>query len=193
MGDATAGEGTAPEERAETPAARLARFLRGLPAPLVAVDALVRDDRRRLLIVDPVYKPGWDIVGGFVEAEEDLPTALAREAEEELGLRGLRTGRLLAVDNLSAAAYGRSLLVFIFAAHPGRPVRAEELVLQSSEIAAAEFVGEETALARFPEPLRRRVAASLEAEREDRTVYLRDGLPLPPHGTEVTRPTHRRA
>jgi ADP-ribose pyrophosphatase YjhB (NUDIX family) len=111
---------------------------------------------------------------------EDLLTALTREAEEELGLRGLRIGRLLAVDNLAPfAGSGRPVLVFIFAAHLDEPVQARDLVLQREEIRAAEFVPEETALARFPEPLRLRVLAALEAERGAHTAYLRDGRPLP--------------
>ncbi|MBT2383295.1 NUDIX hydrolase [Streptomyces sp. ISL-11] len=161
-----------------------ARYLRGLPAPLVAVDALVRDESGRLLIVEPTYKPGWDIVGGFVE-HEGLLTALAREAEEELGLRGLRIGRLLAVDDLTPfAGSGRPVLVFLFAARLEEPVRAGGLVLQRAEIRAAEFVPEETALARFPEPLRLRVLAALEAERGAHTAYLRDGQPLPASGRD---------
>ncbi|ARZ72117.1 hypothetical protein SMD11_6541 [Streptomyces albireticuli] len=170
----------------------LVRFLRGLPSPLVAVDALVRDESGRLLIVEPTYKPGWDIVGGFVEHEE-LLVALAREAEEELGLRELRVGRLLAVDNLPAAGYGRPVVVLIFAARLEGTVRAEDLTLQQNEIRAAEFVTEDVALERFPGPLRRRVVAALEAERGAHTAYLRDSHPvaLGDHGHDATPPPAR--
>ncbi|MCQ8774531.1 NUDIX domain-containing protein [Streptomyces telluris] len=169
---------TAERDTAERDTDRF-RWLREHPAPLVAVDALVRDDGGRLLVVEPTYKPGWDIVGGLVEHEE-LLSALAREAEEEVGLRGLRIGRLLAVDNVPAAGPGRPVIVFIFAARPAEPeVRSVDLILQQEEIRAAEFVPDETALERFPDPLRRRVAAALEAERGAHTAYLVDGRAHP--------------
>ncbi|MTI21004.1 NUDIX hydrolase [Fulvivirga sp. RKSG066] len=60
---------------------------------LVTVDAVVFDvsenKRTHLLLIqrknDP-YKDQWAFPGGFVEEDEDLPVACARELEEETGL-----------------------------------------------------------------------------------------------------------
>ncbi|HUR02170.1 MAG TPA: NUDIX hydrolase, partial [Nonomuraea sp.] len=34
----------------------------------VGVDALIRDHHGRVLLVDPTYKPDWDVPGGMAEA-----------------------------------------------------------------------------------------------------------------------------
>jgi 8-oxo-dGTP diphosphatase len=38
--------------------------------PLVAAGVLFFDEHDRVLLVDPSYKPGWEIPGGYVEAGE---------------------------------------------------------------------------------------------------------------------------
>jgi len=59
-----------------------------IPFPLVAVDCIVEDAHHRVLLILRRYPPeGWAIPGGFVEAEETLEQAVARELQEETGLR----------------------------------------------------------------------------------------------------------
>jgi ADP-ribose pyrophosphatase YjhB (NUDIX family) len=52
----------------------------------VSADILLRDDHGRILLVDPVYKPDWDLPGGMAEANESPTDAVRRELREELGL-----------------------------------------------------------------------------------------------------------
>lgn len=52
----------------------------------VAADALIRDRDGRILLVDPTYKPAWDLPGGMAEANEPPLDALRRELVEELDL-----------------------------------------------------------------------------------------------------------
>ncbi|MGO4760009.1 NUDIX domain-containing protein, partial [Streptomyces sp. 2MCAF27] len=101
----------------DPPDPQLARYLAGHPAPAAAADALIRDGRGRILLVDPVYKDGWDLPGGMAEDEEPA-SALVRELGEELGEElGLtvEVGRLLAVDSVPATVYGRTILAFVYA------------------------------------------------------------------------------
>ncbi len=58
---------------------------------------LFRDAQGRVLLVEPSYKPNWEIPGGAVEADESPWATATRELIEELGWdRPL--GRLLVVD-----------------------------------------------------------------------------------------------
>ncbi|MFF1712226.1 NUDIX domain-containing protein [Streptomyces sp. NPDC058268] len=159
-------------------AAEIAAFLATHPAPVMAVDALIRDAEGRILLVDPVYKDGWDLPGGMVDDEEPM-TALARELREELQIPQVRIGRLLAVDSLGRETYGRCLVAHIYAVHLPDAVPAKDLVLQDDEIRAAEFVPEAQALERLPELLRHRLTAALAAERGAHTAHLREGIPVP--------------
>ncbi|WP_345945304.1 NUDIX hydrolase [Streptomyces albus subsp. chlorinus] len=142
------------------------------------MDALIRDERGRLLVVDPVYKPGWDLPGGMVD-DEGLVDGLVRELREELRPARLRVGRLLAVDNVPAAVYGRAMTACVYAVHLPHPVRVADLHLQRDELRAAEFLPEAEALERLPERLRRRTVAALAAERGAHTAHLLDGYPAP--------------
>jgi len=92
----------------------------------VSADALIRDPRGRILLVDPGYKPGWDLPGGMAEANESPAAALRRELNEELGI-DLNTGPLLCVDWVPPPrALGRSprLRLRRRHPHPGRPSAA---------------------------------------------------------------------
>ncbi|MGI5347539.1 NUDIX domain-containing protein [Streptomyces sp. CA-250714] len=161
-----------------SPQDELAAYLARHPAPAAAVDAVIRDERDRLLVVDPVYKAGWDLPGGMVD-DEGLVDGLVRELREELRPAALRIGRLLAVDNVPATVYGRALTACVYAVHLPHPVTAQDLRLQRDELRAAEFVPQDEALARLPERLRRRTAAALAAERGAHTAHLLDGHPAP--------------
>jgi ADP-ribose pyrophosphatase YjhB (NUDIX family) len=159
-------------------AAEIAAYLAKHPAPVMAVDALIRDAEDRILLVDPSYKDGWDLPGGMV-ADEEPAAGLARELGEELQFHEARIGRLLAVDSLPKEVYGRCLVAWIYAVHVPDLPSAEVLVLQQDEIRAAEYVPEDEALRRLPELLRLRVGGALEAERGAHTAHLREGRPVP--------------
>jgi hypothetical protein len=44
----------------------------------VSADAIVRDSAGRVLLVDPTYKPDWDLPGGMAEANEPPADAVRR-------------------------------------------------------------------------------------------------------------------
>ena len=57
-----------------------------LPAKRAAAAVLFTDPEGRVLLVEPTYKPTWEIPGGTVELNESPFAAAAREVKEELGL-----------------------------------------------------------------------------------------------------------
>src|SRR2546421_13030922 len=69
----------------------------------VGADVILQDGVGRLLLVDPKYKPDWDLPGGMAEANEAPHEAARRELREELGL-DLRVMGLLCVG-VGAAAW----------------------------------------------------------------------------------------
>jgi 8-oxo-dGTP diphosphatase len=79
----------------------------------VGADVLIRDEQGRILLVNPRYKPDWDLPGGMAEANESPVAAARRELKEELGLE-LEIGRLLVVAWVPPHGPWDDSLMFIF-------------------------------------------------------------------------------
>lgn len=84
----------------------------------VSADLLVRDAAGGILLVDLVYKPGWDLPGGMAEANEPPPDAARREVREELGLES-QPRRMLCVEWVSRTARGTTCLRSSSTGNPG--------------------------------------------------------------------------
>jgi 8-oxo-dGTP pyrophosphatase MutT (NUDIX family) len=80
-----------------SPLLPLDEYIASLARKRMAAGALFRDEDGRVLLVDPTYKPTWDLPGGAVEKEESPYAACRREVAEELGL-DRSPGRVLVVD-----------------------------------------------------------------------------------------------
>jgi ADP-ribose pyrophosphatase YjhB (NUDIX family) len=61
----------------------------------VAADVLFRDPEGRILLVDPTYKPDWDVPGGMAEANEPLTADVeeSRWADTRVPIRGHEISR----------------------------------------------------------------------------------------------------
>ncbi|MCF4120988.1 NUDIX hydrolase [Antribacter sp. KLBMP9083] len=86
---------------------------------------MLHSDDGRVVLVEPTYKPGWEIPGGVVEADEAPWAAAAREVREELGLE-LTVGRPLVIDHLTAQATAESMLPSLLAAGHITPQEAAD-------------------------------------------------------------------
>ncbi|GIJ43211.1 hypothetical protein Val02_00970 [Virgisporangium aliadipatigenens] len=79
----------------------------------VSADVLFRDETGRILLVDPRYKPDWDLPGGMAEANESPLDAARREVREELAV-DWPGGPLLTVDWVAPHGPWDDGLVFLF-------------------------------------------------------------------------------
>lgn len=140
----------------------------------VSADVILRDVRGRILLVDPTYKPDWDLPGGMAEANEPPADALRRELREELGL-DIQVGDLLCVDWVSPHGPWDDLLNFIFDGGTLPDSSTEDLRLIDHELRAFEFCDEGQAKERLRPYVWRRVSAALEALETGRARYLQDG------------------
>jgi 8-oxo-dGTP diphosphatase len=140
---------------------------------LAAAGALFVDDQGRILIVEPVYKPEWEIPGGRVEPGEAPRAACVRELSEELAL-DLEPDRLLVVDWAPREGLDRVLFVFDGGALTAEQVDA--IVLPPDELASWAFVPPGELGGRLAPWLARRVLAALEAKAAGDTWYLEYGV-----------------
>lgn len=87
------------------------------PRMMLTVDSVIflqlKDEVRVLLIqrLNEPFKGEWALPGGFVDMDETLEEAAARELEEETGLSGLKLMQLKAFSALERDPRGRCVSV----------------------------------------------------------------------------------
>ncbi|MFF2190395.1 NUDIX domain-containing protein [Streptomyces sp. NPDC058155] len=147
-------------------------------AETVAAGVLLFDERDRVLLVDPTYKPGWEFPGGVVERGEAPARAGMREVTEEIGIELDQVPRLLVVDwePPRPPGFGGLRLLFDGGRLPDHDV--ERLLLPGSELRGWRFVTEDEAVSLLPPARYERLRWALRA-RERRTVLnLEAGVPV---------------
>lgn len=140
----------------------------------VSADVVLRDRHGRLLLVDPKYKPDWDLPGGMAEANEPPADAVRRELREELGF-DIQVGKLLCVDWVSPHGPWDDLLSFIFDGGTLDDHTIAGLQIMDNELRAYEFCDQGHARERLRPYVWRRVQAAFEAIATGQARYLQDG------------------
>ena len=140
-----------------------------------AAGILFHDTRRRTLLVQPSYKPYWDIPGGIIEHGEAPKTAAAREVKEELGIV-VRPGRLLVVDYLPQHRRRPEMLAFVF---DGGHVDDTTIAVDNDEILSWQWCdgGRRADLLGHAPILFRRIHNALQAASTGGTLMLESGWP----------------
>ncbi|MBO0826777.1 MAG: NUDIX hydrolase [Streptosporangiales bacterium] len=105
----------------------------------VATNAIVRDEAGHVLLVDPGYKPDWDIPGGMAEANEPPAVAVRRELREELGVDVI-VGALLYLEWAPPHDPWDDQLVFLFDGGVFNDADQRGLRIADDELRAWEFV-----------------------------------------------------
>lgn len=144
------------------------------PRKRISADALVRDTAGRLLLVDPKYKPDWDVPGGMAEANEPPHETVRRELREELGL-DIHPGALLCVDWVAPHGPWDDLLAFVFDGGVLTEDQKAAIRLRDDELASFAFCTEQEAQRRLRPYVWRRTTAALAASRSGIAEYLREG------------------
>jgi ADP-ribose pyrophosphatase YjhB (NUDIX family) len=143
----------------------------------MAAGALFRDEGGRVLLVDPTYKPVWDLPGGAVEKEESPHSACRREVAEELGL-DRAPGRILVVDWVPSQPERPEGLIVVYDGGVLGPDEVATITLPDDELAGYEFV-EPGQVAEWVSPLlARRIAACVDAIAAGTVISLEDGCPV---------------
>ncbi|QFG23768.1 NUDIX hydrolase [Actinomadura sp. WMMB 499] len=141
-----------------------------LPTAHVAAGVLLTDDRGRVLLVKPNYRPYWQIPGGAMDAGEAPHRTAEREVREELGLR-VAARRLLVVDVVPPNGdMPRPMIHFTF--DGGRVADPSAIRLGEDELDAFGFFTWADAAERLSPALAARVPAARRARESGETVYL---------------------
>ncbi|MGB3443390.1 MAG: NUDIX hydrolase [Actinophytocola sp.] len=140
---------------------------------LSAAGALIRDERGRILLVEPTYKDHWEIPGGVIEVGETPSQGCARELTEELGLVR-EPGPLLVVDWAPHPTHGDRVL-FVFDGGTLTKSEIAAIRLQAEELKSYVFLPPDEAFELLIPRLERRMRAAVRAQEKERTVYLEHG------------------
>ena len=137
----------------------------------VGADVILRDGAGRILLVDPRYKPDWDVPGGMAEANEAPHEAARREIREELGI-DLNVSDLLCVEWVPPHGPWDDSLMFIFDGGELSQEQIAGLKIVDRELDDFRFCTKAEAAQMLRPYVWRRVKASLEGLNEGRVRYL---------------------
>ncbi len=140
----------------------------------VGADVLFRDEDGRILLVDPRYKPDWDLPGGMAEANESPLDAASREIQEELGI-AYTGGRLLVVDWVSPHGPWDDSLMFVFDGGVMNEGEQSGITLPDGELTSFRFCAPSETSRMLRPYVWLRVEEALTALRNGTTSYLHDG------------------
>jgi ADP-ribose pyrophosphatase YjhB (NUDIX family) len=150
------------------------QYVAGLNRKRMAAGVLFRDGGGRVLLVEPSYKPNWEIPGGAVDADEAPWHAAARELAEELGFRR-PVGRLLVVDYVRPQDSRPEGVVFVFDGGVLEESDVDALTFPDGEIVSVGFYTSTEVRERVKPLLADRVLAALEAVGQGVTVLCEHG------------------
>jgi 8-oxo-dGTP diphosphatase len=148
-----------------------------LPRKRMGAGVLFFDAAGRVLLVEPTYKPYWEIPGGAVETGESPRDAAARELKEELGL-SCPIGGLLAIDWVPPRPDRTEGLMVVFDGGLLPTPEAAAISVPSDELRGFAFCTGDEVARRLSPLLARRVAACVAARSAGQTAYLENGSPV---------------
>lgn len=149
-------------------------FQATLPRKRVAAGALFTNIAGEILLVEPSYKPTWEIPGGATELNESPLEGCRREVEEELGLQPT-IDRLLTVDYNHDTESSTECLIFLF---DGGVLSAEQIAqirLPADELLSYRFFPPDQLPEALPPALRWRILQTYAQLKQTGGRYLENG------------------
>ncbi len=142
----------------------------------MAAGCLFRNSSNQILIVQPIYKPVWEIPGGVTEENESPRACSAREVLEELNLE-IEIGRLLVVDYTSENEDYTEALMWVFDGGILSDIQISSIKLPISELELYRFVDLLELETLVIPRMFRRLEQALFAVLNHQTLYLENQLP----------------
>jgi 8-oxo-dGTP pyrophosphatase MutT (NUDIX family) len=150
------------------------QYVAGLARKRMATGVLFRDTAGRVLLVEPSYKPNWEIPGGAVEADESPWATATRELAEELGW-DRPIGRLLVVDYVRPQDSRPEGVVFVFDGGVLDETDVVGMMFPDAEILSAGFHALPEARAKMKPLLANRLSVALDAVEQGVTALCEQG------------------
>jgi 8-oxo-dGTP pyrophosphatase MutT (NUDIX family) len=135
---------------------------------------LFRDEDGRIMMVEPVYKPGLEIPGGVANDDESPLQTCVREVREELGIEPA-IGDLLVVDWVPRHGEWPDAVLFVFDGGVLAPEQVGRIRLQADELASFKYLTLDEIAPHVRPAMARRLGAALEAVSAGRPSYLQFG------------------
>ncbi len=152
-------------------------FTKRLPKKRMASGALILNDQKEVLLVNPNYRDNWLIPGGMVEDNESPHNACLREIKEEIDLT-LSITRLLIVDYMPESNEGTEALHFVFDGGVLSNEQIEQIKICDKELLGFRFVPIHQLYNYLPKALHERLMVAIERLNSYNSAYLEAGIPL---------------
>jgi len=143
---------------------------------IIGAGALFRNQAGHVLLVNPTYKPSWEIPGGVVEEGESPRQCCTRELLEELNYDG-PVGRLLVVDWLPDLRNQGNRVLFIFDGGVVEDSFVDSATLPAQELSECRFVDLDDASGYLGPGVVRRLREARDHALSQTTGYLEFGWP----------------
>ncbi|MET9225601.1 NUDIX hydrolase [Lentzea sp. NPDC003310] len=150
------------------------QYVAGLAKKRMAAGVLFRDKAGRVLLLQPSYKPNWEIPGGAVDADESPWATATRELAEELGWER-PLGRLLVVDYVRPQDSRPEGVVFVFDGGVLDETDLVGMVFPDGEILSAGFHTTAEAREKLKPLLADRLVVALHAAEQGTTALCEQG------------------
>jgi len=146
-------------------------FYAALPKKRMGAGALFLNAQGNVLLVNPTYKPQWEIPGGIVELNESPRQTCIREIQEELALiRNFE--RLLCVSYIPASSERTEGVMYIFWGGILTENEIAQIRLPLAELSEFAFVKPDEIKQHLTARLSERVLRCLAIIPTEQTLYL---------------------